>query len=285
MSEFTGYAIAEERREELARTSTPAKFAMMGELPERVDPRKHKKAGLGFLKVENQGSIGSCQGNALTECGEYCYMIATGLVIQFSRMFAYLISQMYDRIKGDRGSTLDGGSKCASEVGFLLESEGPYPSKYPGWGWVTDKMKRSAARFKLKTHTIIRVEQKVRAFIGSGIGIVEIGIPWNGSCEPDKDGCITRWRGGRGGGHAVVLCGYVPDSDVGRKSSKGYWYLLKNSWSRRWGINGYAYVDPACVESMLGDRITVFVGRSDMETPEPRPIPVDFTKPGNSMYA
>ena len=39
-----------------------------------------------WLQVEDQGQIGSCQGQALTECAEFCYGIETGKVVQFSRM-------------------------------------------------------------------------------------------------------------------------------------------------------------------------------------------------------
>ncbi len=282
-----GYAIDDERADELAATSTPARMTLMGDLPERVDPRRHEKASLGFLQVENQGSIGSCQGNALTECGEYCYMVATGAVIQFSRMFAYIVSQMFDRIKGDRGSTLAGGTRAARDVGFCTEDKAPYPSRYPGWSYVTDAMKRIAAKFRLRTHTVMRSADEIKRFIGSGIGIVEIGIRWNGKAmAPDRYGCIRKFfYSARDGGHAVVFAGYVPDADVGQRSSRGYWFLLKNSWSRRWGKSGYAYVDPAAVDQMLRDRGTVMIGRSDMDAPSPRPIPVDFSKPGNSMYA
>lgn len=282
---FTGYPLEAEKREQLEATQTHALLTMSRDLPLRVDPRRHEKASIGFLQVENQGSIGSCQGNSLTECAEFCYMVATGKVIQFSRMFAYIISQMFDRIKGDRGSTLSGGSRAAKDVGFCTEDVGPYPRQYPGWSYVTDAMKQVAKRFKLRTHTLLRSVEATKQFIGSGIGIVQIGISWNNSCNPDRNNCIRRYSAGGGGGHAVVICGYVPDADVGQRSTEGYWFLLKNSWSRRWGDKGYAYVDPAALGQMIRGRHSVFVGRSDMDTPQPRPIPVDFTKPGKSMYA
>lgn len=285
VQQFTGYAIELENREELKRTSTPATMLMMGELPERVDPRNHPLAKDGWLQVEDQGSIGSCQGNALTECAEYCYAIATGLVIQFSRMFAYLVSQMEDNIRSDSGSTLSGGARASEKVGFCPEKDAQYPSRYPGWGWVTAAMRALAEKFKLRTHTDLTTVDAVKAFIGSGIGIVQIGISWNRSMTPDANGCIRSFTGGGGGGHSVVFCGYVTDADIGQRSTAGYWLLLKNSWNKRWGKAGYAYVDPSAVAAMLKHPHTVMIGHSDMETPTPRPIPVDFTKPGNSMYA
>lgn len=280
----TGYAIDQEDIAALDSTSTPATYSSVGDEPERVDPRKSPLATDGWLKVENQGSIGSCQGQSLTENGEYCYAVATGGVLQFSRMFAYLISQMFDGIRSDRGSTLSGGTKAARDVGFCLEKDAPYPSRYPGWGWVTDAMKEQAKKYRLQTHTRIRSADETKKYIASGIGIVQIGIRWGRAMNPDSSGCIRRFYIG-GGGHAVVFCGYVPDGDIGQRSSRGYWLLLKNSWSERWGKRGYCYVDPSAVDQMIASSGSVFIGRSDMDTPSPRPVPVDFTKPGGSMYA
>ncbi|MDM4014952.1 C1 family peptidase [Roseiconus lacunae] len=272
-----GYPLEDESRVQLERDSTEAEMLMAGDLPEKVDPREHEKAGDGFLKVEHQESIGSCQGNALTDCGEFCFLLVFGYVMQFSRMFAYLVSQMVDGIRRDSGSTLSGGTKAAREVGFCPEAEAPYPSRYPGWGWVTDKMRKSAAAFKLLSHTVIESAEHAKRYLGSGIGVLQLGCAWGSAMDPDSDGCITRWAPGRGG-HSVVIVGYVPDSVVGRRSSAGYWFLLKNSWGLRWGISGYAYVDPSVIDAMLRHRFTVLVGRSDMQSPKPKPERVDFTK-------
>jgi intein/homing endonuclease len=219
--------------------------------------------------------VHNCQGNSLSECLEYCHVVAGGDIVQLSRMYAYLRSQQFDNIRTDSGSTLSGGTKAAKD-GICLESIAPYPRAYPGWGFITQSMK-DAAIYKLGSLTEIKKAEDVRSFIGSGIGIVHIGIAWNSSMTPDSRGCITSWRSG-GGGHAVVFAGYVPDADVGVKSSAGWWALLKNSWGTNWGLQGWAYVDPRCIDQMLQHQWTVMVGRSDMVSPNPRPVPIDFTK-------
>jgi C1A family cysteine protease len=270
-----GYAIAQEDRASLASSAVPAVYASAGDIPERVDPRRSKLATEGWLRTENQGSIGSCQGNALSENVEYCYSIATGEIVQLSRMYAYLRSQQFDNIRTDSGSTLSGGTKAVKE-GLCLESLAPYPRAYPGWGWLTQAM-RDEAKYRLNSLVQIKSSDEVRSFIGSGIGIVQIGIAWNSSMTPDSRGCITNWRSG-GGGHSVCFAGYVPDADVGVRSSKGWWALLKNSWGTSWGVQGWAYVDPKAIDQMLTHQWTVMYGRSDMEHPNPRPVPIDFTK-------
>jgi hypothetical protein len=272
-----GWLAEREDRAWLLSQCVRAELLMYGDLPDKVDPRQSKLAEIGWLRVENQGSIGSCQGCSLTECAEYCYPIATGgKVVQLSMMYAYLRSQQMDGINGDRGSTLSGGTKAARE-GICTDAVGPYPGGYPGWGWITDGMKKDAEKYKLKSVVDIKDSEQAKQFIGSGIGVVHIGIAWNGSMSPDSNGCIRSYRGGGGGGHAVVYCGYLPDDLVGQRSSKGYWFLLKNSWGSRWGKGGYAYCDPAVIDQQIRTQ-GVFLGRSDMETPTPRPLPVDFTK-------
>lgn len=277
-----GYAIELEDRDLLRSTAVKANMLMMGDIPERVDPRQHILFKENWLKVENQGQIGSCQGQSLTECGEYCYTIATGKVIQLSRMHAYLKSQIEDGIRGDRGSTLSGGTKAFLK-GICLESIGPYPRNYPGWGWITKEMEENGKEYILRSHVEMKVAEDVKRFIGSGMGIVQIGISWGNEMSPDSNGCIRRFTGAGGGGHAVTFTGYLPDSDVGFKSTHGWWALLKNSWSTSWGKQGFAYVDSGAVAQMLRHRFTVMYGRSDMSVPKPRVIDVDFTKKGNSI--
>jgi len=271
-----GYPIELEDRDSLRSSATDAVLLMMGDLPERMDPRKSALGSQGFLKVEDQGQIGSCQGQSLSCCGEFCHAFATGEVIQISRMYAYIASQMEKNIRADNGSTLEGGTR-AFKKGFPLESVAPYTRRYPGWGYITQAM-RDAAVYKLNSHTEMKSAEQVKQFIGSGIGIVQIGITWGNGMTPDSQGCIRSFSGRGGGGHAVVFCGYVPDADVGARSSAGWWLLLKNSWSKRWGKSGYAYVDPRACDQMLAHRWTSMYGRSDMDSPRPRPIKFDFTK-------
>jgi C1A family cysteine protease len=271
-----GYPIELEDRDSLRSSATDAVLLMMGDLPERMDPRSSGLGSQGFLQVEDQGQIGSCQGQSLSCCGEFSHAFATGEVIQISRMYAYIASQMENNIRSDNGSTLEGGTR-AFKKGFPLESVALYTNRYPGWGYITQAM-RDKAIYKLNSHTEMKSAEQVKQFIGSGVGIVQLGISWGNEMTPDGQGCIRSFSGRGGGGHAIVFCGYVPDSDVGVKSSAGWWLLLKNSWSKRWGKSGYAYVDPRACDQMIRHQWTSMYGRSDMDSPRPRPIKFDFTK-------
>lgn len=273
-----GYRFDLEDKQALNAMCVEAPVLMMGDLPTRVDPRKSPLASKGWLQVENQGQIGSCQGQSLTECAEYCFAIVNpNDVVQLSRMYAYITSQMENNIQTDSGSTLEGGTRAAKK-GLCLESIGPYPGSYPGWRWVTQAMRDNAKNYRLQSVTEIKSAEHAKQFIGSGVGIVQIGIPWGNEMTPDSRGCIRSFTGRGGGGHAVVFAGYVSDDDVGVQSSEGWWLLLKNSWGSRWGVNGYAYVDPRACDQMLRHQFTSMYGRSDLDTPRIRPIPVDWTK-------
>lgn len=272
-----GYLYQFEDKESLRAGSTPARLLFQGDLPVRVDPRSSPLWKDGWLEVENQANMGSCQGHALSECLEYCHPIVTGRILPFSRVYAYIRSQMFDGIKGDSGSTLEGGTKAAKE-GICPEEFCRYPSSYPGWSYITDEMKVMASKYRLNSYTEITSADHMQQYIGSGAGIVQIGVSWLSSLEPDANGCIRSFSGRSVGGHSVVFCGYVPDSDVGQKSSSGVWFLMKNSWGSRWGKGGFAYVDSVAVNQMIHAKWSTFIGRSDMVAPNPRPLPVDFTK-------
>lgn len=273
-----GYAMELEDKTTLNAMCVEAPVLMMGELPTRVDIRKSLLSQLGWMQMENQLQIGSCQGQSLSECLEYCYPIVNpGKAIQYSRMYAYLASQMENNIRTDSGSTLEGGTRAAKK-GICQESIAPYPNRYPGWGWITDAMRQDAVNHRLQSVTEMKSAEHIKQFIGSGIGIVQIGISWGDEMTPDSRGCITSFSGRGDGGHAVVFAGYVPDEDVGVKSSAGWWMLLKNSWGKQWGQSGFAYVDPRACDQMLKHQFTSMYGRSDLETPRVRPLPVDWTK-------
>jgi hypothetical protein len=273
-----GYAMELEDKTSLNAMCVEAPVLMMGELPTRVDIRRSILSQLGWMKMENQGQIGSCQGQSLSECLEYCYVIVNpSKVMQYSRMYAYIASQMENNIRTDSGSTLEGGTRAARK-GICEESIGPYTSRYPGWSWITDAMRQNAVKHRLQSVVEMKSAEHIKQFIGSGIGIVQIGISWGNEMTPDSRGCITSFSGRGGGGHAVVFAGYVPDEDVGVKSSAGWWLLMKNSWGERWGKGGYAYVNPRACDQMLKHRFTSMYGRSELETPRVRPLPVDWTK-------
>lgn len=257
---FTGYPIEKEDREFLRDTATDFRVVRGNyEAPDEIDPRP-------WHKIENQGSMGSCQGHALSSVCEMAYHIAMGKVVHFSRMFAYIATQKIDGIRGDRGSTISGGLKCAMQYGLPPEEAMPYPSPVRYSTNIPQSAFDAAQPFKIRSHAWCESYDDVFDFLSSGQGGVEIGISWGG-VNPNSEGVVESFRPGRGG-HAVAYLGYSL-----RKDSRNRNYLwMGNSHGLGWGINGWAEVSPNAVDAMCRHNFTAMVGMSDLSTPEPRHV-------------
>ncbi len=266
---FTGYRIDLEpreiaRQEMLAATNLWHATAMstQWEKPKEIDPR-------GWFDIHNQGAQGSCQGQSLADALEYVHVMAHGEEIQISRSFAYLASQEFDGLLGrDAGSTLQGGSKAA-ERGLPLESLFPYDVNYRS---ALNKY-RSAKNdilngplFKLRGRVNLESYDACFNWLASWSGVIQIGIDWSVRLRNGWE--IHEYRPGGGGGHAILLCGYLP---IGGEN----WILLKNSHSTQWGKDGWAVVKPSAIDQMCRARWSSIVGRSDMVAPTVRPERID----------
>lgn len=226
-----------------------------------IDPRE-------WNPIVNQGNIGSCQGQSLADALDYCYTLGSHPgEIQLSRSWAYLYSQDMDGIRGDSGSTLNAGGKVAKQIGICLESSCPYEGSYSQMRTFfqsnKERLMQEASQFKLRTEVPLSNYDEIYHFLAARTGPVHIGILWG---VPDA------WEIKRysysGGGHAVLLVGYLK---VNAWPKPGL--ILRNSWGTNWGRGGYGLLHPDVVEAMCRGKWNVFIGRSEMETPRPRPRP------------
>jgi hypothetical protein len=246
-----------------------AVLAMRGTYSEvKIDPRA-------VMKIENQGSVGSCQGHALSSCVELCYYIATGdLTRQLSRAFGYYETQRIDGINGDRGSTISGGIKLATTLGIpredLWKYSGRYENRRPSnWNEIVEdaKLHQIGQSYRMTSY------DGVRTFLGSGQGGISIGISWSG--EVDRP-IVNSFSGAGGGGHAIALLGLSERLD---SSGRPFVWML-NSWGLNWGNKGWAEWAPNAVEQMLRHRYTACFGLSDMPNVKPRELNVSEWQKG-----
>lgn len=242
-------------------------LAMRGSYEEvTLDPRK-------VLRVENQGSVGACQGHSLSSICEWCYIIESGdTSLQLSRAYGYYQTQVIDGIKGDRGSTISGGVKLATQFGICREELWQYTGKYdPTPPRPLAELRADAAKYKIGSERRMTSYDGVRTFLGSGQGGVHLGITWNSSVDR---ALVNNFSGAQGGGHSI---GLYCLSD--RKDSSGRPYAwMMNSWGTKWGTSGWAEWSPAAIDQMLKSRNTVFVGLSDMVDVKPRKFTLDDWK-------
>lgn len=224
------------------------------------------------LQVENQGGKGACQGHALSSIMEWCYMLQTGdLELQLSREMGYVATQWIDNIRGDRGSTISGGIKLARTTGLCVESMWPYSERYSSAKPSNyDEIKENAARYRCFREHRMSSYDAIRKFLGAGIGGISIGIGWNNSVDRPL---VESYSSG-GGGHAIALP--CLSKRVDRSGQPYVW--MKNSWSKRWGNQGWAEWSPRAIASMLTARWTVAIGLSDMQNVQPRRFSKDDWK-------
>ena len=269
MTEFIGGWLHDEEDVEFLNSlpdESPV-LAMLGTYREvKVDPRK-------AMKIENQGSVGSCQGHSLSSCVELSYYIATGdLTRQLSRAYGYYETQRIDSISGDRGSTISGGIKLATTRGIPREEFWKYSGRYDArrpneW----QAVETDAAIHKIGQSYRMKSYDGVRTFLGSGQGGISIGISWGR--EVDRP-IVNSFSGAGGGGHAIALLGLSDRLDT---SGRPFIWMM-NSWGANWGNGGWSEWAPAAIGQMLKHRYTACYGLSDMPNVKPREYTLDDLK-------
>lgn len=262
---FSGYPLALERREELQKNSYDLeKFRQLtqGDFPEEINP-------LDWHHIEYQKTMGSCQGFAQSSVLEMAYRIKTNSIIQFSPLFAYYATQKIDRLNGrDIGSTIAGGAQCATTLGGCPLELMPYPEPVR-YNWhLPQNCIEAASKYKAGYQLMCKTYDDCLKFLGSGQGGILIGIGWNDSMTPDRNGYIKDCNTYGGGGHALAILGYTKEKD-----DYGYPYLwMANSWDVNWGFKGYAKISSRVVTKHITNPMGVFIGLSDLSVPDFRKV-------------
>jgi hypothetical protein len=207
---------------------------------------------------ENQGQIGSCQGNGLSSVLERLAFVQ-GKTVQLSRIFAYLATQKIDGLLGaDNGSTIAGGCKLAVEFGCPLEATTGYPSRYPNSTERTQILSQAnygaGAPYKAKSAwQVPKDHNQLLDFIGGGGGIT-FGVRWYNGLIP-QDRIVRSFRPVRcSGGHAMCVLGYDTDGNL-----RAY-----NSWG-----DGLYTITPEAWVQMLSDSSTAAIGLMGNVNAEP----------------
>lgn len=204
-----------------------------------------------WLKIEHQGSMGSCQGHSLSSCVEVSYYYETGETVQLSRMYAYIKSQFLDGITSDRGSTISAGGKVATRYGVPPEEVWPYTGRYSRK--IPMGANEKAAPYKVAQAVRLDSYDDVMTFLRAGLGAINIGVRW-----------------GRGG-HAVCITEEYGDGGV----------KVANSWGENWGDSGWLKWTESELKTKMRESYTRAVGITDMVNIEPREV--QWNKPGEGF--
>jgi C1A family cysteine protease len=197
-------------------------------LPTSVDLRVGNK----MPRPYDQGSLGSCTANALVALCQYDNPSFYG-----SRLFLYYNERkMIGTTSRDTGAYLTDGIKSLKNEGICSEKTWPYSiSKFA-------VKPPSNAYSEALTHKVIQV-QNISQDLNSMKNWLASGEPFTvgiavyeefESADVASTGIVPMPTNKSHylGGHAVVCCGYTTNN---------YW-IMRNSWGTRWGINGYFYL-------------------------------------------
>lgn len=216
-----------------------------------------------WLDPENQGDLGSCQGQAIKRCVQVLYFIATGKILDFSALWAYLRTQKEDGLLGaDNGSTIAGGVNVAKLIGMLLAKLVPYVAEYPSQKRIKEILSaendQAAEPYRILSGVPIKSFDDALQWLSGG-GVISIGTVWPFRFGPGW--IVDRWEPQGNGGHARMLA----EITDGRLTEL-------NSWGPDWGDHGRFHWDRKPFEDMLRHPWSVVIGLSDMAKPQPRKI-------------
>jgi len=203
-------------------------------LPTMVDMRKDCPA------VYDQSSLGSCTANATAAQCEIEAKQNKKPIYTPSRLFVYYNSRLLEgTTRYDSGASIRDSVKTILQYGYCRETAYPYViSKFRSKP--SASLYAAAAEHKITTKQYARVSQtltSLKSCLALG-NTVNFGFTVYSSFESDavaKTGIMPMPKKNERslGGHAVLMVGYDDAKQC---------FIVRNSWSARWGDKGYFYM-------------------------------------------
>ena len=222
--------------------------------PIRIDLREW------FSPVEDQGSLGSCTANAGVGLVEYFEKRAGGKHIDASRLFLYKTSRNMEHFKGDTGSFLRTTMSAMVLFGVPPEEYWPYniddyDREPTAFCYAFAQNYQAINYYRLdppetsKSDLLKRIKTNLAAGLPSMFGFTV----FSSYIQANASGQIPFPTDGEKsiGGHAVIAAGYddkikIKNTGAGAKETKGA-LLIRNSWGKTWGEEGYGWLPYECV--------------------------------------
>lgn len=219
--------------------------------------------------VEDQGDLGSCTANAGVALIEYYQKRAFGKYLNASRLFLYKATRNLEGFSGDTGAYLRDTMKALVLFGVPPESYWAYDvSKYDeepsAFLYSMANNYKSVKYYRLDPAgtplptVLTNIKTQVAAGLPSMFGftvyssisnLAEIPYPTRG------DSVL--------GGHAICCVGYDDTKVIG--AQKGA-LLIRNSWGKGWGNQGYGWLPYAYVTSGLASDFWTLVQATFVDT-------------------
>lgn len=215
-------------------------------LPDKVDLRDFCSL------VEDQGNLGSCTAQALAGNIEFLDNKIDSLYTDVSRLFIYYNERvLIDTVDYDSGASLRDGIKTLKNDGVCHEENWPYiVSRF-------DKKPFKKCYTEAKQH-LVQSYHRIHT-LGEMLTCLAEGYPFVFGftvyesfelAKVKKTGIVNMPKKGEAalGGHAVMAIGY----DKARKR-----FLVRNSWGKSWGMEGYFTIPFEYLETLAEDFWTI----------------------------
>ena len=193
--------------------------------------------------VEDQGTVGSCTGNATVGALEFLMVKHKLPLVDLSRLFAYYNGRVLSGMAGtDSGAYIRNVIKTLKVLGVCRESTWPYDALK-----VTVRPTLMSyiegLKYQIKEYERLNSVDEMRACLAAGYPFVfgfsvyesfmSAQVAKTGTAAmPLKDEKLL-------GGHAVCAVGY---SDAKKR------FTVRNSWGEKWGKKGYFTLPYAYLE-------------------------------------
>lgn len=240
--------------------------------------------------VEDQGSLGSCTGNAGDNVFKLRDSIVMGHYFNGSRLALYYWAREIDGdVSEDAGSYLRTMAKVLANKGVPPETDWPYiisrfAVKPPSNVDAEAKKSTATKYYRVDGSTPQETLTNIKAAISTQYPVMFGFDVYNNFFDIDSSGNMPMGSGGLAGGHAVTVTGY-DDTHTNIGGSKGALYI-KNSWGTGWGAKGYFWMPYSYVlkeNDHVGDAWEIIDESDFIIPPTPTPTPVPPTPTPNPV--
>lgn len=206
--------------------------------------------------IEDQGRIGSCTAQAGTGIIEYYERKAFGRHLEASRLFLYKVTRNMMKMKGDTGAYLRKTMGAMVLFGVPPEEYWPYSDdekrfdrEPPAFCYAFAQNYQAVKYFRHDTPRTKPEEalNRVKTYLGKGHPAMFGFTVYNSIEQAEKNGQIPfpSPKERIEGGHAVATVGYDDKVKIrnryGKVETTGA-LLIRNSWGKGWGEEGYGWL-------------------------------------------
>jgi len=198
--------------------------------------------------IENQGSLGSCTGQAIAGAIELLNK-RNGNYRDISRLFIYYYERLIlGTVNYDSGAYIRDGIKSTNKYGASLESLWPHDIRKYKQEPITEAKNNALNRKVTRYERLTNLDGFIDALTNGYPIIMGFNVYTSFmSNNVARTGIMPYPNTKRErllGGHAVLIVGYNKTKKV---------FIARNSWGTSWGDNGYFYMPFDIIKPSMSD--------------------------------